>query len=206
MEQLEHDFKNENTIDEAIPSELQEDIKIDETKLTSEQKQMLENFKQQQGVKVSRDIIQKWYEKAGQTNIDNYMDFFKEIIESEQDAYSIADAMACVALGAVHAFNEHPNGKLDRRHTSIIGLRFYAHINNIQSPFRIMDYESLLDPNCDADYFSIPKQVYVWLRSRAKELFETDTDAPTSLRKRWKQIMNGKLPDGWVVREDKQNS
>lgn len=179
-------------------------VTIDEDKLTPEQKEVLEKFKKETAIKVPHEKIKDWYDRASKVTMETFPDFMKEITETEQDYRSVADAMTCLALAAVHAFNDTPNGKLmSPAHPHVIGTRFYANVMGIHSPFRILDYESILDPACDGDFFTMPKQIYAWLRTRAKDLFETETEAPSALRKRWKQVMNGKLPDGWIVREEK---
>ncbi len=176
---------------------------IDESKLTPEQKETLDKFREETAKRNYHDVIKNWEEAmVGIENIDDFVVLINEINacpDLDKNPYMLVDAVTLVALAAVRVVNKQHTFPVDLGFR--LGTNLLAALLDIKGPYRIYEFEHILDPACDGDYRSIPPQYVAWLRNKAKALLDEQPDAPAELRKRWKQVMNGNLPEGWVVRK-----
>lgn len=181
-----------------------ETVKIDENTLDPEQKKMLEEFRRQTSRKVSSETIKEWFKEIPEMDDEKFPAFMQKLINEDHDYYSTISAATCVALAAVKVFNKHHIFK-DKRQGMKIANSIYASMTGIEDdPFRVFEFYSILDPACDGEIISMPKEVFAVLRTKAKELMDKYPDAPEALKKRWKQVANGKLPEPWIVRDFKE--
>lgn len=174
---------------------------LNESDLTPEQKQILDEFRAKQERKVPKEEIDKWFEEMMDITPELLPAFIDKITNFEHSNDSIIAGAAVIALASVKSFN-----RVNMFQNKDQGLKVANIIYSIMSgigddPFRVYEFYSILDPSCDGQINSMPPQIFASLRNKAKELLENRQDAPEYLKKRWKQVMQGKLPEPWVVRE-----
>lgn len=176
---------------------------VDESKLNAEQQEILKKFKEDAAKRNYGETIKEWEEAmVGIEDIDDFVALVNEINacpDLDKNGYMLVDAVTLVALSAVRVVNKKHVFPVDLGFR--LGTNLLAALLDIKGPYRIYEFEHILDPACDGDYRSIPPHYVAWLRNKAKALLEEQPDAPAELRKRWKQVMQGNLPDFWVVRK-----
>lgn len=181
--------------------EMKQAIKIDESSLKAGDRKILEEFKEKNEIKVPKETVEGWFKRIGEIDIDNLPSFIEELINIDHDYYSTVSAATCIALASVKAFNKRNIFK-DKNQGLKIANSIYASMTGIgDDPFRVFEFYSILDPNCDGQITSIPKHIFAAIRTKASNLLKEHSEAPEYLKKRWKQVEKGKLPDGWVVRD-----
>lgn len=179
---------------------LQKQTRIDESKLTDEQKKALEEFRSRKEVKVKKEVIEGWFKRIADIDMNTLSAFIEELSNVEHDYYSTISAATCIALASVKAFNKN-NVFKDKNQGLKIANSIYASMTGIgDKPFRVYEFYTILDPKCDGDMNSIPMPIFAALRTKADELLKEHPNAEEIYKKRWKQVRNGKLPDNWVVR------
>ncbi len=188
----------------APSSDAPEVTVVDESKLNAEQQEILKKFKEDAAKRNYGETIKAWEEAmVGIENIDDFVALVNEINacpDLDKNPYMLVDAVTLVALAAVRVVNKEHVFPVDLGFR--LGTNLLSALLDIKGPYRIYEFEHILDPACDGDYRSIPPHYVAWLRNKAKALLEEQPDAPAELRKRWKQVMQGNLPEGWVVRKN----
>jgi len=176
-------------------------MKLDESKLNEEQKKMLAEFRKKNARKIPVDVIEGWFAEIAEMDEEKFPAFMEKLLNADHDYHSTTAACVCLALAATKAFNRrHIFTEKDQGLKIANGI--YASMTGIgDDPFRVYEFYSILDPNCDGQIVSIPPQIFAVLRTKASQLLKEQPDAPDALKKRWKQVANGKLPEPWVVRE-----
>jgi hypothetical protein len=177
------------------------EIKLDESKLNEEQKKMLADFRAKNARKVDKETVQGWFSEIADMDDEKFPAYMEKLINEDHDYYSMISAAVCLSLAVTKVFNKHHIFR-DKNQGLKIANGIYASMTGINDdPFRVFEFYTLLDPSCDGQIVSIPPQIFAVVRTKAAKLLAEQPDAPAELRKRWKQVSNGKLPAPWVVRD-----
>jgi len=150
------------------------------------------------------NVHQEWYKEAKNVTTENLGEFVNKLVnEYGHDYGTICHAMAASAIAAAYAVDSSPTGGITVFQASAVMLEFIKCWKNINSPFKITDYNNLLYPQYEDSFTTISNDTWKWAQDEAKKNLESIDDY-TSIRvvEHWQSIVDGKVPFGLKVSDE----
>jgi hypothetical protein len=145
----------------------------------------------------------KWFEEAAKVTTDSLGDFVKHLVNDyHHDFGTIVHAIAAGVGATISAMNNSEEGGLTGFQASCLMWEILQKEFQIEWPVRLIKYENMLFPVYEKQFNSIPYEIWVWLRERAKYLIENEDGLADSVKQHMKSISDGVVPFGYKVVND----
>lgn len=150
-------------------------------------------------------IKKELYERVSKVfSTDELKTFCEEMIK-EIDKDNAQEMITAVILAAAHMvvnmFPEHIDTK-DKSGTVMWNFVRHWMPEFSFAPLRILIYEDLLYPQFEANYRTISKEVWEWVKREAQILLDNKKDAVPQLCEHWQSVIDGNIPYGLILDED----
>ena len=149
------------------------------------------------------------YEKAKKVKSKKDLDkLLKEVVSCEELDYGkIVYAICACMMATCNYIDKSPVGGITGFQAGFIGwemIKAYTIISNNDCGMKIVNYGDLLYPQYDnhSDRV-ISASTWKALQDKAKKLLEESSGAHPKVIERWKSIVENKVPNGYVVEEEK---
>lgn len=158
--------------------------------------------------KPTKEEIQQWEEEAKKQTMESISDFIYKLMDNKHSYDSICDAITLGAVATAYAMNRHKNGGITGFQAGFVMWGFIRHWNHEHNKvgLRLVNYDDFLYPQyVDNHQKTISKDVWKNLQREAKTLIEENKDSKyvsSDVYKHWVTIVNGRVPFGYVVKED----
>ena len=152
-----------------------------------------------------RDYI---YQKAEKVKTKKDLDnLLKEVIKNKDLDYGkIVYAISACMLATCNYINRSPVGGITGFQAGCVGwemVREFIITWNNEFGMKIINYGDLLYPQCEyKSDKTISPQTWNLLQKRARELLKESPNAHPDVIKHWESIIAGKVPFGYVVKDD----
>ena len=148
------------------------------------------------------------FDEAREQTLETLLDFMRSILIEKTHTYeSIVDAIAACAIGAAWAADNSPEGGITGWQANFVMWSFIKEwmYRNNKCGLKIVDYDDMLFPQY-SDHFkkTISKSVWEALQKEAKEQLKiSGNTAHPVVVAHWKSIVNGEVPFGYRVKEER---
>lgn len=148
------------------------------------------------------ELINGWYEEAREITLDNLMVFIRKLMDGYEHNYdSYVHAVTACAIATANAAGDEMSGA-QAAFVSVLFPKHFFYWTNY-SGVSVRDWDKMLFPQYKHNFDRVVRQsTWLALQERAKELYKSDTSAPSEIRAHWKSIIDGKVPFGYKVKND----
>lgn len=153
-------------------------------------------------------VHEGWYVDAKKQTEATLPEFVRHLAHDfEHDYGTICHAVAAAALGAAHAIDhDAEQGGITGFQAGCIMWEFLRHWLEEKGPLRLVRYEHMLYPQYAESFAkTITPDVWEFLQKEAKKLLAEpvrSSFAVPEVRDHWQSIADGRVPFGYVVKED----
>lgn len=153
-------------------------------------------------------IHEDWYNEAKSMKMENLLPFLEKLTtEYGHDYGTICHAIAASAIAAATAVNATPAGGITGFQAGAVFWEFYRHWHamNPDAPARLLRYENMLYPQYEHAFEKIiSAETWKWLQEEAQKNLEKEKEyVSNKVRTHWQSIVNGQVPFGYIVKEDR---
>ena len=123
------------------------------------------------------------------------------------DYDSIVHASAAIAVAAFNAFNRGPQGGITGFQASFVGWDLVRHFmaGGNKTSLKLVDYDKMLYPQYRENFEkTIQKEVWEIIQKEAEKGLATETEAHPAVILHWRRIVDGIIPFGYTVKEEKR--
>ena len=155
---------------------------------------------------MENERYEKWYEEAKEQTLETLPVFMKKILDEPQSYESIVEAIAACAVGAAWAADHSPNGGITGFQGSCVMWRFIQYWMRMEEgePLKLVRYNEMLYPQYNYKFAkTISGDTWDWLQEQADKCLNENGYAHPDVIAHWKSIVNGVIPFGYTVEEDK---
>jgi|WetSurMetagenome_2_1015567.scaffolds.fasta_scaffold187732_2 hypothetical protein len=150
-------------------------------------------------------VQDEWYKEAKTITEETLPAFIHKLINDYVHDYgTICHAVAAAAIAGAYAIEHSPTGGITGFQSGAVMWEFVQEwLHERGKPLALVRYENMLYPQYQYKFEKIISQeTWEWLQERAKrELNNTSNNtANPSVVSHWKDIVEGKVPFGYKVR------
>ena len=159
-------------------------------------------------VKVTEEskVHEEWYKEANEQTLETLKSFVDHLSSDyEHDYGTIVHAMTAAAIAAAKVVDRGPQGGITGFQAGAIMWEFIKRWTRKDGPMRLVQFKGMLFPQHEAQFSTrMSKASWEWLQKEAARLIETSgKSANQSAVAHWQTIVDGKVPFGWTVEEEK---
>lgn len=150
-------------------------------------------------------IHKEWFVEAKTITAETLPAFIKKLTgDYNHDYGTIVHAIVAAAIAAANAVDKCPSGGITGFQASCVMWGFITQWMHYEdTPLRLVNYEHMLYPQYEYDFEkTISPETWKWLQEKAAELLRTK-GACDSVKVHWQSIVDGNIPFGYTVAEDK---
>ena len=150
-------------------------------------------------------VHEEWYREVKQIKSSEDA---KKFIQHLRDDYhhdygTIVHACCASMLAGFHAMDSSPQGGITGFQAGCIGWKMIEEFMSVKAPSAIMNYRDMLYPQYEQKFQkTITNDTWKLLQKEAKKNLKEEEHSHKDVRKHWEDIVAGKIPFGYTIRED----
>lgn len=151
-------------------------------------------------------LEKEWFEDARKQTVETLPAFVNHIMNDyDHDYGTVCHAVAACAIAAMEAANNTPNGGITGFQAGFVMWDFVRQVcySSNKCGLRLIDYDNFLYPQYAYKYEkTISPATWKAIQEQAKKNLDDRDHAHSAILEHWKSIVDGKVPFGYIVKED----
>ena len=157
-------------------------------------------------IKEEDKLHEQWFLEAREQTLETLPDFLKHLTEDYGHDYgTICHAVTAAAIGAANAVNHSPEGGITGFQAGCIMWGFikqWLHNDN-KCGLKLINFDDFLYPQYENHFEkTISKERWESIQREAQNHIENREQAAEHVIKHWKNIVDGKIPFGFTIKNE----
>lgn len=159
-----------------------------------------------QAITEESGVHKAWIPEAHKQTVETLPEFLRKLCEDYRHDYgTYVHAAAAAAIGAVAAFDHHPDsGGMTGFQAGCLGWEMIREYMSIRGPARLLEYENLIFPQYDYKFEkTITAETWAEIQKKARQMIAENRTVHPDVLRRWESIVAGELPNGFALEQSR---